>query len=89
VDPPLTGESDAVHLAHARAVQRVLLTYNPRDFYALHEQDPGHAGILAVYQDNNPTKDMSYAEIVQAIANLEKAVGDLLSGFWILNAFRW
>lgn len=89
VHPPLTGENDAVHFAHAKAVGRAILTLNPRDFKELHDQDPDHSGILAVYQDNDPAKDMSYRQIVRAIANLESTGVTIAGGFWSLNAYRW
>jgi len=89
VDPPLTGANDPVHFAHARATGRIILTLNPRDFKKLHDQSPDHPGVLAVHQDNDPTKDMSYKEIVQTIANLENSVPTLEGGFWSLNAYRW
>lgn len=87
--PPLTGTTDATHFAHAKAAGRVLLTFNPRDFKMLHDKDTQHTGILAVYQDNDPTKDMNYREIVRAIANLERSVDEIAGGFWSLNAYRW
>lgn len=68
---------------------RAILTLNPRDFKALHDQDAAHAGVLAIYQDNDPTRDMRYADIVRAIANPERSVPQIASGFWILNAYRW
>lgn len=89
VDPPLTGADDSVHFDHAKSTGRVILTLNPRDFKMLHDQSPGHPGILAVYQDNDPTKDMSYREIVQTVANLEDSVPTIEEGFWSLNAYRW
>ncbi len=52
VQPTLTGTHDHVHFAHARRMRFVLLTYNPGDFLKLHQQQPDHSGILAVYQDN-------------------------------------
>lgn len=89
VDPPLTGADDAVHFAHVRVTGQVMLTYNPADFLQLHKQYSDHSGILAVYQDNDPSKDMTYVDIVRAIANVE-AVGITLAGsFWSLNAFQW
>ncbi len=87
--PPLTGADDAKHLAHAKAVGRTILTLNPRDFKELHDQDTDHAGILAVYQDNDPTRDMSYRQIVQAMANLKSTGVTIAGGFWSLNAYRW
>lgn len=87
--PPLTGADDAEHFAHAITAKRVLLTFNPRDFKALHNQNKQHPGILAVYQDNDPTKDMSYHDIVQAIVNLERTIDEIAGNFWILNAYKW
>ncbi len=87
--PPLTGADDVEHLAHAIAAERVLLTFNPRDFKRLHDQNKRHPGILAVYQDNNPAKDMNYRDIVRAIANLECGVDKISESFWILNAYKW
>ena len=88
VHPPLTGEDDAAHFAHAKAVGRAILTLNPRDFKELHNQDPDHPGILVVYQDNDPSKDTDYRRIVQAIANLESTGVPIARGFWSLNAYR-
>lgn len=89
VEPPLTGADDEVHFAYVRRTGQVILTYNPADFLKLHQQFPEHSGILAVYQDNDPSKDMTYADIVRAIANLE-GIGAAFPGhFWPLNAFQW
>jgi hypothetical protein len=65
------------------------LTKNPQDFRGLHQKFPGHAGILAVYQDNDLTKDMNYADIVQAISNLQSTGVTIAGGFWSLNAYQW
>lgn len=89
VVPPLTSADDHVHLSHARSADRAILTLNPKHFQALHYKNARHAGILAVYQDNDVTKDMSNTEIVEAIANLESAVPQIAGGFWILNVYRW
>lgn len=86
--PSLIGADDRDQLAYARATGRVLLTMNPKDFKELHDQDPDHPGILAVYQDNNTAKDMSNLDVVQAIANLERCAASIRGGFWVLNAFR-
>ncbi len=89
VFPPLTGANDPIHFAHAKAAGRVIITLNARDFKEIHNHDPDHSGILIVYQDNDPSKDMSYDEIVQAIANLENTGVVIPGGFWSLNAYRW
>jgi len=89
VRPPLTGEDDAIHFAHAQATRRIILTMNAKDFKELHDENPNHRGVLVVSQDNNPTKDMNYHEIVQAISNLENTGVTIAGGFWPLNAYRW
>ena len=89
VSPPLTGQEDRRHFAHACRSQRVLLTKNPRDFLELHRQSTSHAGILAVYLDNDPKRDMSQREIVRVIANLEATGALLTGGFWPLNNYQW
>jgi predicted nuclease of predicted toxin-antitoxin system len=49
--------------------KRALLTRNCNDFLKLHQLNSNHFGILAVYQDSDPLKNMSYQGIVQAIGN--------------------
>ncbi len=88
VTPPLVGASDAAHFAHACAVGRIILTLNPKDFKALHDRAAHHPGILAVYQDNDLTKDMRHTDIVRAVGNLERQA-QIAGGFWILNVYRW
>jgi hypothetical protein len=44
---------------------------------------------MSVHQDNDPTKDMTYADIVAAIANLERTGVGIAGGFWVLYVFRW
>ena len=90
-DAGTAGETDEVHFRHAQGHGLVLITKNPRDFRALHNQDQNHSGIFAVYQDNDPSRDMSPAEIVAAVANIEAAIpyGYQIAGeFHNLNAWR-
>lgn len=75
VNPSLSGADDILHFAHAKMAGRVILTYNARDFRVLHEDDP--------------SKDMSYFQIVQAIANLESTGVAIAGEFWSLNAYLW
>lgn len=88
-DVGLTGARDPAHFAHAAAAGLVLLTKNPRDFAVLHQADSNHAGIVVVYQDNDPTRDMTPAEIARALANLVNAGGELRGTYNILNAWRY
>jgi len=63
------GIDDRDHLEYAARHGLVLLTHNPQDFIDLHElwkmHQRQHSGILLVYRDNNPSKDMTAADIVQ------------------------
>jgi hypothetical protein len=80
---------DSVVLEHARQEQRILLTRNCGDFQELHQTNPEHFGILAVYQDFDSSKNMSYQEIVKAIANLEAADYSIKHEFVILNQWSY
>ena len=81
----LMSQPDSVVLDYARNTDRVLLTLNCRDFQALHAVNYHHPGILAVYQEANPSKKMSFKAIVRAIANLEAANIPLFNQFISLN----
>ena len=85
----LTGHPDEAHFRFAVANALVLLTKNPVDFENLHAADSSHSGILVIYQDNDPGRDMSYADIVRAIANLEQAGVPFPGAFHVLNAWRY
>lgn len=85
----LRSLEDAAVVARAITERRVLLTRNCGDFLALHQDNDGHPGILAVYQDGDPSKNMSYPEVAQAISNLTGAGGQVDKQFVALNAWRW
>ncbi len=85
----ITGREDEAHFRYAITNGLILLTKNPDDFFELHQNDPHHAGILLVYQDNDPDRDMSHAEIVRAIANLEQASVAFAGSCHVLNAWRY
>jgi Domain of unknown function (DUF5615) len=84
-----TGRDDDVHYRFAADNGLILLTKNPDDFLELHDRDSKHAGILLVYQDNDPDRDMSNAEIVRGIANLEQAGVGFAGTCHVLNAWRY
>jgi len=88
-DINLMGNSDSVVLDYARENQRVLLTRNCDDFHNLHQANSHHSGILTVYQSADVSKNMSYATIVKAIANLEVSNYDLNNQFVILNQWNY
>jgi hypothetical protein len=88
----MVGCKDAVHLAHAVRVNRVLLTQNYKDFQDLHDlvmaAQGHHPGILVIRKDNNPHRDLTPAGIVRAIARLEGAGVQIADNLHILNDWR-
>lgn len=83
------GQPDPVVLKYARENDRLLLTHNCGDFEALHVENPNHPGILAVYRDADPSKNMSRQAIVKALANLETAMMSLANQFIALNHWNY
>jgi hypothetical protein len=92
VDVNMTGEDDSRHLAHAVRENRVLLSRNHDDFENLHDLVAAvgghHSGILIVRKDNNPKRDLSFAGIVRAIANMLAAGVPIKDQFIVLNHWR-
>ncbi len=84
-----TGHADEVHFRYAAENRLALLTKNPDDFLALHDKSADHSGLLLVYQDNDPERDMNNADIARAIANLESAEIVLAGTVHVLNAWRY
>ena len=101
----LSGKEDFLVLDYARVKNRILLTQNCDDFEgegcavtrripnhlveALHQANSEHPGILAVYQNNDRSKDMSREEVVKAIANIETAKIELTNQFISLNQWNY
>lgn len=85
----LMNRSDLVVLDHARQDERVLLTRNCHDFQELHQANSKHSGILAVYQDSDASRNMTYQAIVQAIFNLEASGYVLEHQFVVLNQWNY
>lgn len=69
----IAGCPDNEVLDYARTASRIILTRNCADFQQLHQVNGSHPGILAIYQDADPAKNMSYSAVVKAIENLEAA----------------
>ncbi|MBW4506953.1 MAG: DUF5615 family PIN-like protein [Scytonematopsis contorta HA4267-MV1] len=85
----VTGIPDASVMELARVQQRILLTRNCDDFLAIHQANPEHSGIIAIYQDADPMKNMSYTAIVKAINNLQNTGISLQAQFIVLNQYYW
>jgi predicted nuclease of predicted toxin-antitoxin system len=85
----LVGCTDDIVLDYATHENRILLTHNCDDFEALHQANPSHSGILAVYRNANLLKNMGFKAIVKAIANLETANVPLANQFISLNQWNY
>ncbi|WP_225886969.1 DUF5615 family PIN-like protein [Nodosilinea nodulosa] len=83
------GAADDVVLDYAAQQRRVLLTRNCNDFLDLHQSITTHFGILAVYQDAEPDKNMSYQAIAAAIGNLEASGVPMANQFIVLNQWNY
>jgi hypothetical protein len=83
------GWSDEAILDYCAQLGYVVLTSNPADFEAIHEQwsvaGRFHAGILSIYRANNPKQDLTYAEIVKALGNLLRSGLPLANEIHCLN----
>ena len=81
-------EPDMMVLEYAKRTERVLLTRNANDFRLLQQADSSHFGILVEYQDDDPSKNMTYEQIAAAISKIEKSAWRLVGEFVSLNAWR-
>lgn len=63
---------------------------NVVDFVGLAEATEGHAGLLLVCRGNDPSRDMSAASVVAAVARVAETYRDGLEGaITVLNQLRW
>jgi Domain of unknown function (DUF5615) len=86
------GMDDRDHLEYASRHGHALLTQNPQDFIDRHEewQEQGlqHAGILLVYRDNDPTRDMTAADILRSLGKLLTSRLAIRNSIQVLNHWR-
>ena len=72
-----SGASDAKHLTSAIQQRDVFLTQNAQDFLDLHDlilaAGGRHPGLLLLYAEHDPTRDMTPRSIAVAITKLEVA----------------
>jgi hypothetical protein len=85
----IPGADDVIHLDFAYRHQLSLVTKDTGDFAAIHEQGQPHYGILAICEEADWAKNMSYADIVRAINNLALADVQLQGQMYVLNHWRW
>lgn len=86
------GIPDEEHLRYAADNFLVLLTANTQDFVRLHQiwlgQSRQHAGVLVVYRESNPARNMSLREVSSAVTRLEEAGVPIASNIHNLNFWR-
>lgn len=88
VDPGL-GISDAEVWESAQRHAAVVLTGNAVDFEPLARASERHAGLLLVYRDNDPRRDMTSADIATAVSNVDASCDGTVDGqVLVLNQFR-
>jgi hypothetical protein len=87
---PLRGAPDSHCWNHAQERAATVVTMNVVDFVRLAEATEGHAGLLLVYRENDPSRDMSVAAVVAAVARVAETYRDGLEGvIAVLNQYRW
>lgn len=84
----LRGKPDTIVFQSAITDQRVLMTHNCADFLQL-AKNGSHPGVLLVYQFNKPNKEMTYDQIVKAIANLEQTGTTIPNAPHVLNSYNY
>jgi hypothetical protein len=68
---PDLGSTDPEVWAFAQRQRAAVLTGNAVDFVRLARNSEHHAGLLLVYRDNDPRRDMSSADIAAAVGNVD------------------
>ena len=88
-ESPEKGGLDAAVWERAQAAQLIVVTGNPDDFIALAERQPGHHGLLVVYGERDPIKQMRAADIAEGIEYVRQVRGETLHGArLVLNEWR-
>jgi uncharacterized protein DUF5615 len=85
--PP--GTSDEEVWEFAKHERLPVLTMNAADYRGLTEGAGDHHGLILVYRDNDPTKDMTFADIAAVISKIDaRFAGRLRGRIIIANEFR-
>jgi predicted nuclease of predicted toxin-antitoxin system len=82
------GTPDPEIFELAQTLERVVLTHNTEDFHELHRERPGHRGVMAVFRDADPRKNMGHAQIAAAIRRIETSGVRIAGDFHVLNHWR-
>jgi predicted nuclease of predicted toxin-antitoxin system len=84
----LIGYDDLTHFQYALEHSLTIVTKDADDFECLNREHPHHHGVLAICEEADRSKNMSYADIVRAIENLVQAGVPLEGQFHVLNHWR-
>src|SRR5438552_386104 len=82
----MSGKSDKDHLQYATMRDAVVVTSDKQ--FARSARMKNHAGILIMYQYNDPRKDMSFEKIVRALQNIVRLGIELRKHVYKLNDFN-
>ena len=86
------GAPDAQHFAEAVRQEASLLTRNYQDFIDLHDlilaAGGQHPGLLLIYLENDPRRDLTPRGIAAAVSRLEAAAMLLVGSVYVLNHWR-
>ena len=86
------GVADEEHLRYASSNSLVIITANALDFIELQEhwlvQQQQHSGILIVFLENNPGRDMAIQEIARAVTQIAGSGTPLANHRHNLNFWR-
>lgn len=86
--PTVRGASDSVAWARAQEESAAVVTANVRDFVAL-GREASHHGLLLLYREADPTKNLTIAEVAAAVEHVQAALGPELNGQVVaLNHYR-
>ncbi len=85
----LAGSPDPVVLAEAHRQGRAVLTRNADDYAELHDSSAEHSGILVIYQGQDRSKNMGFADVVNALTNLEQSGLNARGMFVPLNHWNY
>ena len=85
----LSGQADSAVLTFAAQDRRVVLTMNCRDFLELHDAGGSHSGIVGIYKGRDLRKNMTFAAIAAALANLTASGWEFAGRFVVLNVWNY
>lgn len=85
---PDRGTSDEEVWARSTALGAAIVTGNVVDFRRLATRYPSHHGLLLVYRQNDPTRDLRAADIVAGVVSIVSTHPDGLDGLiLVVNDF--